>query len=183
MDAEKLQKSSALGELIDSAGKLATARQELESERAAFQTRVTDYDGRAEEVKKRVQEAEDALKSRQGMVEALQGEIIERKESIENLEQDIQTITSEIAEATKDLQTIAGGKSSKNIAKLQSELDEFREELSGKQSQFAALSAKTEATKSDVGRLKGDLDLNEKEQKDLQKVLKEETQKSTKMDK
>ena len=183
LDAEKLQKSSALGELIDSAGKLATARQELESERAAFQTRVTDYDGRAEEVKKRVQEAEDALKSRQGMVEALQGEIIERKESIENLEQDIQTITSEIAEATKDLQTIAGGKSSKNIAKLQSELDEFREELSGKQSQFAALSAKTEATKSDVGRLKGDLDLNEKEQKDLQKVLKEETQKSTKLDK
>ena len=52
-------------------------------------------------------------------------------------------------------------------------MDEFREELSGKQSQFAALSAKTEATKSDVGRLKGDLDLNEKEQKDLQKVLKE----------
>ena len=71
LDAEKLQKSSALGELIDSAGKLATARQELESENAAFQTRVTDYDGRAEEVKKRVQEAEDALKSREGMVEAL----------------------------------------------------------------------------------------------------------------
>ena len=67
--------------------------------------------------------------------------------------------------------------------RLQSELDEFREELSGKQSKFAALSAKTEATKSDVGRLKGDLDLNEKEQKDLQKTLKQETQNSTKLDK
>ena len=65
LDAEKLQKSSALGELIDSAGKLATARQELESEKAAFQTRVTDYDGRAEEVRERVQEAEEALKSRE----------------------------------------------------------------------------------------------------------------------
>ena len=167
LDAEKLQKSSALGELIDSAGKLATARQELESEKAAFQTRVTDYDGRAEEVKKRVQEAEEALKSREGMVEALQGEIIERKESLETLEDEIQSITGEISNSTKDLQAIAGGKSSKNIAKLQSELDEFREELSGKQSKFAALSAKTEATKSDVGRLKGDLDLNENEQKDL----------------
>ncbi|MEC8446398.1 MAG: hypothetical protein VXY80_01565, partial [Candidatus Thermoplasmatota archaeon] len=79
--------------LIDSAGKLATARQELESEKAAFQTRVTDYDGRAEEVKKRVQEAEEALKSREGMVEALQGEIIERKESLETLGDDIQSIT------------------------------------------------------------------------------------------
>ena len=52
-----------------------------------------------------------------------------------------------------------------------------------KQSKFAALSAKTEATKSDVGRLKGDLDLNEKEQKDLQKTLKQETQSSAKLDK
>ncbi len=117
------------------------------------------------------------------MVEALQGEIIERNESIETLEQEIQTITGEISDSTKDLQTIAGGKSSKNIAKLQSELDEFRDELSGNQSQYAALSAKTEATKSDVGRLKGDLNLNEKEQKELQKILKQETQNSAKLDK
>jgi len=183
LDAEKLQKSSALGEFIDSAGKLATARQELESEKAAFQTRVTDYGGRAGEVKKRLHEAEEALKSREGMVEALQGEIIEREEALETLESEIQNITGEISDSTTELQLVAGGKSSKNITRLQSELDEFREKLSSNQSQFAALSAKTEATKSDVGRLKGDLDLNQKEQKTLQKTLKLETENSRKLDK
>ena len=43
-------------------------RQELESERAAFQTRVTDYDGRADEIKKRLAEAEEAVKARKTLI-------------------------------------------------------------------------------------------------------------------
>ena len=45
LETEKLQFASQLGELLEEAGKLATARQELESESAAFQTRVTGDNG------------------------------------------------------------------------------------------------------------------------------------------
>ena len=79
LETEKLQLASHLGELLEEAGELATARQELESESAAFQTRVTDYDGRAGEVKKRLDEADDAVKIREGVLEALKGEILEGK--------------------------------------------------------------------------------------------------------
>ena len=41
-----------MNEIIKEAAQLATTRQELESEKAAFQTRVTDYDGRTGEIKK-----------------------------------------------------------------------------------------------------------------------------------
>ncbi|MEC9332433.1 MAG: hypothetical protein VYA07_00100, partial [Candidatus Thermoplasmatota archaeon] len=183
LEAEKLQISAELGELIEEAGQLATARQELESERAAFQTRVTDYDGRADEIRKRHQEAEEALKSREGMVEALQGEIIERTGLLEKLDVDIDAVAGDINLATKDLQAVADGKSSKVISELQTGLDDTREDLAGKQASLAALTAKADAVKSEVGRLKGELDINQKDQKDLEKTRKTESRKSKEMEK
>jgi chromosome segregation ATPase len=96
LEAEKLQLSSELSDIIREAGQLATTRQELESEKAAFQTRVTDYDGRTGEIKKRLQEADDAVKIREGLVEGLQGEIIERTGLLEGLEKDIQKEATKI---------------------------------------------------------------------------------------
>ncbi len=183
LESEKLQLSAGLSELVEEAGQLATSRQELESERAAFQTRVTDYDGRAGEIKKRYEEAEEALKSREGMVEALQGEIIERGELLEKLDVKINVIASDISESTKGLQAVAGGKSSKVIAELQSKLDVTRENLSGSQANLAAMSAKTDAMKSEVGRLKGEIDINQNDQKELQKTLKTENKKAKELDK
>jgi chromosome segregation ATPase len=162
---------------------LATTRQELESERAAFQTRVTDYDGRAEEIKKRHQEAEEALKSREGMMEALQGEIIERTGLLEKLDVEIGAVAGEINQATKDLQAVADGKSSKVIGELQTGLDDTREDLSGKQASLAALTAKVDAVKSEVGRLKGELDINQGDQKDLEETRKTESRKSKELEK
>ena len=183
LEAEKLQISAELGELVEEAGQLATARQELESERAAFQTRVTDYDGRAEEIKKRHQEAEEALKSREGMVEALQGEIIERTGLLEKLDGEIGAVAGDINQATKDLQAVADGKSSKVIGELQTGLDDTREDLSGKQASLAALTAKVDAVKSEVGRLKGELDINQSDQKDLEETRKTESRKSKELEK
>ena len=175
--------SLRLGELLEEAGKLATARQELESESAAFQTRVTDYDGRAEEVKKRLDEADDAVKIREGVIEALQGEIVERTDLLVKLEKDIEESSKEIGEATTNLQAVAGGKTSKVIAEVQISLDGSREKLASEQATLASLEAKIEAMKSEVGRLKGDLELNQKEQKELQDKHKTETQTAKKLDK
>ena len=183
LETEKLQLSSQVGELLEEAGKLATARQELESESAAFQTRVTDYDGRAEEVKKRLDEADDAVKIREGVIEALQGEIVERTDLLVKLEKDIEESSKEIGEATTNLQAVAGGKTSKVIAEVQISLDGSREELASEQATLASLEAKIEAMKSEVGRLKGDLELNQKEQKELQDKHKTETQTAKKLDK
>ena len=183
LEAEKLKLSAELSELVEEAGQLATSRQELESERAAFQTRVTDYDGRAGEVKKRYEEAREALKSREGMVEALHGEIIERGGLLEKLDSEINSITSDISKATKNLQMVAGGKSSKLIGELQSKLDLTRENLSGKQANLATIIAKTDAMKSEVGRLKGEIDINQKEQKELQSTIKTERRKTKEHDK
>ncbi len=183
LEAEKLQLSAELSDLVGEAGQLATSRQELESERAAFQTRVTDYDGRAGEIKKRYEESEEALKSREGVVEALQGEIIERGGLLEKLDGDINSIANEISKATKDLQAVAGGKSSEVIGKLQSELDSTRENLSDRQANMAAMNAKTDGMKSEVGRLKGEIDINQKEQKELQESLKSENKKAKDLDK
>ena len=183
LETEKLQLSSHLGELLEEAGKLATVRQELESENAAFQTRVTDYDGRAEEVKKRLDEAEDAVKIREGVIEALQGEIIERTDLLQKLEENINRGTKKISKATENLQAAAGGKTSKVIAEIQISLDGSREELATEQAILASLEAKVDAMKSEVGRLKGDLELNQKEQKDLQKTRKAEIQNAKRLDK
>jgi len=162
---------------------LATARQELESEGAAFQTRVTDYDGRAEEIKKRHQEAEEALKSREGMVEALQGEIIERTGLLEKLDVEIGAVAGDINQATKDLQAVADGKTSKVIGELQTGLDDTREDLSGKQASLAALTARVDAIKSEVGRLKGELNINQSDQKELEGTRKDENRKSKELEK
>ena len=183
LETEKLQLSSQVGELLEEAGKLATARQELESESAAFQTRVTDYDGRAEEVKKRLDDADDAVKIREGVIEALQGEILERTDLLVNLEKDIEKSSKAIGEATTNLQAVAGGKTSKVIADVQISLDESRKELATEQATLASLDAKIEAMKSEVGRLKGELELNQKEQKELQQKHKSETQTSKKLEK
>jgi len=175
METEKLQLSSQLGELLEEAGQLATVRQELESERAAFQTRVTDYDGRAGEVKKRLDEADDAVKIREGVMEALQGEIIERTGLLETLEKDIEKVAKLIGKSTQNLQAVAGGKTSKVIGELQISLDEIREEFSTEQASLASLTAKVDAIKTEVGRLKGELELNQNEQKELQETRKTET--------
>jgi chromosome segregation protein len=175
LETEKLQLSSQLGELLEEAGQLATVRQELEGERAAFQTRVTDYDGRAGEVKKRLDEADDAVKIREGVMEALQGEILERTGLLETLEKDIEKVAKLIGKSTQDLQAVAGGKTSKVIGELQISLDEIREEFSTEQASLASLTAKMDATKTEVGRLKGELELNQNEQKELQETRKTET--------
>ena len=183
LDGEKLKLSSEIGILIEDAGKLATTRQELESERAAFQTRVTDYDGRADEIKKRLAEAEEAVKAREGMVEALQGEIIERKGLLKKLEDEISGVAKKINSSSKDLQMIAGGKSSKVIGELQKKLEEQRRELSSLQAHFASISAKQDSMKAEVGRLKGELDINLSEQKELQKERKIEIKNSKELKK
>ncbi|MBE28282.1 MAG: chromosome segregation protein SMC [Euryarchaeota archaeon] len=183
LDTEKLQLSSQLGELLEEAGKLATARQELESQTAAFQTRVTDYDGRAEEVKKRLDEANEAVKIREGVIEALQGEIVERSNLLEKLEKDIEKSAKRIGKATETLQAVASGKSSKIIAEMQISLDQSREELATEQAILASLDAKVDAMKSEVGRLKGDLELNQNEQKEVQGKRKLETQNAKELDK
>ena len=183
LETEKLQLASQLGELLEEAGELATARQELESESAAFQTRVTDYDGRAEEVKKRLDEADDAVQIREGVIEALQGEILERTDLLVNLEKDIDKSGKEISKAISHLQAVAGGKTSKVIADIQISLDQSREELATEQATLASLEAKIEAMKSEVGRLKGDLELNQKEQKELQETHKSEMKTAKKLDK
>ena len=175
IETEKLQLSSQLGELLEEAGQLATVRQDLESERAAFQTRVTDYDGRAGEVKKRLDEADDAVKIREGVMEALQGEIIERTGLLETLEKDIEKVAKLIGKSTQNLQAVAGGKTSKVISELQISLDEIREEFSTEQASLASLTAKVDAIKTEVGRLKGELELNQNEQKELQETRKTET--------
>ena len=175
LETEKLQLSSQLGELLEEVGQLATVRQELEGERAAFQTRVTDYDGRAGEVKKRLDEADDAVKIREGVMEALQGEILERIGLLETLEKDIEKVAKLIGKSTQDLQAVAGGKTSKVIGELQISLDEIREEFSTEQASLASLTAKMDATKTEVGRLKGELELNQNEQKELQETRKTET--------
>ena len=175
IETEKLQLSSQLGELLEEAGQLATVRQDLESERAAFQTRVTDYDGRAGEVKKRLDEADDAVKIREGVMEALQGEIIERMGLLETLEKDIEKVAKLIGKSTQNLQAVAGGKTSKVISELQISLDEIREEFSTEQASLASLTAKVDAIKTEVGRLKGELELNQNEQKELQETRKTET--------
>ena len=176
-EAEKLQLSSELHEIIRDAGQLATTRQELESKKAAFQTRVTDYDGRTGEIKKRLQEADNAVKTREGLVEALQGEIIERTGLLEGLENDIKEVSAKISKATGNLQAVAGGKTSTVISELQNNLDEERVQLSTSQANLASLTAKIESMKSEVGRLKGELYLNNNEQKELQETLKLETRK------
>ena len=178
LEVEKLQLSSDLNIMIENAGKLATSRQELESERAAFQTRVTDYDGRADEIKKRLKEADESVKAREGMIEALQGEIIERISLLENLEKDITVGADSISQASKELQIVVSGKSSKLINDLQTALDEYRQELAELQAHFASFSAKEDAMKSEVGRLKGELNINQKEQKELQSNRKSEIEKS-----
>lgn len=183
LEAQKLQFSSELNEIIREAGQLATTRQELESEKAAFQTRVTDYDGRTGEIKKRLQEADDAVKIREGLVEALQGEIIERTTLLEGLETDIKEVSTKISKATKNLQDVAGGKTSKVISELQNNLDESRELLSAGQANLASLTAKVDSMKSEVGRLKGELGINNNEQKELQKVHKFETRKGKELEK
>ena len=175
LETEKLQLSSQLGELLEEAGQLATVRQELEGERAAFQTRVTDYDGRAGEVKKRLDEADDAVKIREGVMEALQGEILERTGLLETLEKDIEKVAKLIGKSTQNLQAVAGGKTSKVIGELQINLDEIREEFSTEQASLASLTAKLDATKTEVGRLKGELELNQHEQKELQETRKTES--------
>ena len=175
IETEKLQLSSQLGELLEEAGQLATVRQDLESERAAFQTRVTDYDGRAGEVKKRLDEADDAVKIREGVMEALQGEIIERTGLLETLEKDIEKVAKLIGKSTQNLQAVAGGKTSKVIGELQISLDEIREEFSTEQASLASLTAKVDAIKTEVGRLKGELELNQNEQKELQETRNTET--------
>jgi len=175
LDSEKLKIASEISNMMEEAGKLATTRQELESERAAFQTRVTDYDGRADEIKKRLDESKEAVKAREGMVEALQGEIIERQGFLESLEGDITEVTNKITKSSKDLQIIAGGKTSKIIGDLQTEVEQNRQELSTFQAQFASLAAKEDSMKSEVGRLKGELNINQGEQKDLQTTKKSET--------
>ena len=162
---------------------MATTRQELESEKAAFQTRVTDYDGRTGEIKKRLQEADDAVKIREGLVEALQGEIIERTTLLEGLETDIKEVSTKISKATKNLQDVAGGKTSKVISELQNNLDESRELLSAGQANLASLTAKVDSMKSEVGRLKGELGINNNEQKELQEVHKFETRKGKELEK
>jgi chromosome segregation protein len=183
LEAQKLQLSSELNEIIREAGQLATTRQELESEKAAFQTRVTDYDGRTGEIKKRLQEADDAAKIREGLVEALQGEIVERITLLEGLETDIQKVSTKISKATKNLQDVAGGKTSKVISELQNKLDESRELLSAGQANLASLTAKVDSMKSEVGRLKGELVINNNEQKELQDVHKLETRKGKELEK
>ena len=183
LEAQKLQLSSELNEIIREAGQLATTRQELESEKAAFQTRVTDYDGRTGEIKKRLQEADDAAKIREGLVEALQGEIVERITLLEGLETDIQKVSTKISKATKNLQDVAGGKTSKVISELQNKLDESRELLSAGQANLASLTAKVDSMKSEVGRLKGELGINNNEQKELQDVHKLETRKGKELKK
>jgi len=183
LEAQKLQLSSELNEIIREAGQLATTRQELESEKAAFQTRVTDYDGRTGEIKKRLQEADDAVKIREGLVEALQGEIIERTTLLEGLETDIKEVSTKISKATKNLQDVAGGKTSKVISELQNNLDESRELLSAGQANLASLTAKVDSMKSEVGRLKGELGINNNEQKELQEVHKFETRKGKELEK
>ena len=183
LEAQKLQLSSELNEIIREAGQLATTRQELESEKAAFQTRVTDYDGRTGEIKKRLQEADDAAKIREGLVEALQGEIVERITLLEGLETDIQKVSTKISKATKNLQDVAGGKTSKVISELQNKLDESRELLSAGQANLASLTAKVDSMKSEVGRLKGELGINNNEQKELQDVHKLETRKGKELEK
>tara|TARA_B110000438_G_scaffold301057_1_gene354986 strand:- start:6778 stop:10365 length:3588 start_codon:yes stop_codon:yes gene_type:complete len=183
LEAQKLQLSSELNEIIREAGQLATTRQELESEKAAFQTRVTDYDGRTGEIKKRLQEADDAAKIREGLVEALQGEIVERITLLEGLETDIQNVSTKISKATKNLQDVAGGKTSKVISELQNKLDESRELLSAGQANLASLTAKVDSMKSEVGRLKGELGINNNEQKELQDVHKLETRKGKELEK
>ena len=182
LETEKLQFASQLGELLEEAGKLATARQELESESAAFQTRVTDYDGRAEEVKKRVEEAEDAVKIREGVIEALKGEIIERTDLLYKLDKEIEISSKRIGDATTNLQAVAGGKTSKTIAEVQINLDKDREELAREQATLASLEAKIEAMKSEIGRLKGDLELNHKDQKETQKLYRTETANAKKLE-
>ncbi len=183
LEAEKLQLSSELSDIIREAGQLATTRQELESEKAAFQTRVTDYDGRTGEIKKRLQEADDAVKIREGLVEGLQGEIIERTGLLEGLEKDIQKEATKISKATANLQAVAGGKTSKVISELQNGLDEEREELSSGQANLASLTAKTDSMKSEVGRLKGELEINNTEQKELQETHKLENRKGKELEK
>ena len=59
---------------------------------------------------------------------------------------------------------------------MQISLDKSREELATEQAILASLDAKVDAMKSEVGRLKGDLELNQKEQKELQEKRKVETQ-------
>ena len=182
-EAEKLQLSSELHEIIRDAGQLATTRQELESKKAAFQTRVTDYDGRTGEIKKRLQEADNAVKTREGLVEALQGEIIERTGLLEGLEKDIKEVSAKISKATGNLQAVAGGKTSTVISELQNNLDEERVQLSTGQANLASLTAKIDSMKSEVGRLKGELYLNNNEQKELQETLKLETRKGKEFEK
>ena len=182
-EAEKLQLSSELHEIIRDAGQLATTRQELESKKAAFQTRVTDYDGRTGEIKKRLQEADNAVKTREGLVEALQGEIIERTGLLEGLEKNIKEVSAKISKATGNLQAVAGGKTSTVISELQNNLDEERVQLSTGQANLASLTAKIDSMKSEVGRLKGELYLNNNEQKELQETLKLETRKGKEFEK
>ena len=54
---------------------------------------------------------------------------------------------------------------------LQTEVEQNRQELSTFQAQFASLAAKEDSMKSEVGRLKGELNINQGEQKDLQTKL------------
>jgi len=183
LEAEKLQLSSELHEIIREAGQLATTRQELESKKAAFQTRVTDYDGRTGEIKKRLQEADEAVKIREGLVEALQGEIIERTGLLDGLEKDIQKVSTKISKATENLQAVAGGKTSKVISELQNTLDEERGQLSSGQANLASLTAKIDSMKSEVGRLKGELEINNTEQKELQETKKTENKKNKELEK
>ena len=88
------------------------------------------------------------------MVEALQGEIIERKGLLKKLEGEISGVAKKINSSSKDLQMIAGGKSSKVIGELQKKLEEQRRELSSLQAHFASISAKQDSMKDEVGRLK-----------------------------
>ena len=102
----------------------------------------------------------------------MHGEIIERTDLLVNLEKDIDKSGKEISKATSDLQAVADGKTSKVIADIQISLDQNREELATEQATLASLEAKIDAMKSEVGRLKGDLELNQKEQKELQEKYK-----------
>tara|TARA_B100000809_G_C15065478_1_gene504018 strand:+ start:1 stop:1290 length:1290 start_codon:yes stop_codon:yes gene_type:complete len=108
-------------------------------------------------------------------MEALQGEILERTGLLETLEKDIEKVAKHIGKSTQDLQAVAGGKTSKVIGELQISLDEIREEFSTEQASLASLTAKMDATKTEVGRLKGELELNQNEQKELQETRKTET--------
>ena len=94
---------------------------------------------------------------------------------LETLEKDIEKVAKLIGKSTQNLQAVAGGKTSKVISELQISLDEIREEFSTEQASLASLTAKVDAIKTEVGRLKGELELNQNEQKELQETRKTET--------